>query len=442
MNTSVRNGRRPSKRPPHGKSQRRGPAKSNIAHHRFVNKAVAPADEVPYVPTHQFNDFALSQTTKSTLEYLNFTTPSPIQDQAIPSVLEGRDVIGLANTGTGKTAAFLLPAIETLARSRQPIGALVLAPTRELAQQIDAEFKRFAAGQKLYSALVVGGMNIGKQIQAIKRGPQLVVGTPGRINDLIDRKVLRLSQVQIFVLDEADRMCDMGFVRDITRIASELPTQRQTLCFSATMTADVATIVEQFMSDPVRVTVAQNTTNEHIEQDVLYARDKEHKLELLSEILARDETSRTIIFGETKYGVQRLADNLTKLGHPAVAIHGNKSQGQRQRALDSFKKGEVHILVATDVAARGLDIPDVSHVINFDAPAAYEDYVHRIGRTGRAGRGGTALTFVQEKKGGSSARPGKPARTESRNSAPRQKRRRLSKGEQNEARLINLIDGM
>lgn len=447
---SSRDSRRPytsGARTPRGGNKRpvRGKAKSTIHASRFINKAIAPADETPYTPTHHFADFAISETTKTTLKHLGFVTPSPIQDQSIPSILEGRDVIGLANTGTGKTAAFLLPAIEQLASNHQAIGALVLAPTRELAQQIDAEFKRFAAGQKLYSALVVGGMNINRQIQAIKRGPHLVVGTPGRINDLIDRKVLRLSQVRLFVLDEADRMCDMGFVRDITRIASELPTKRQTLCFSATMTPDVSRIVEQFMNSPVHVTVAQNTTNEHIEQDVIYARDKNHKVELLDSVLSKDETSRTIIFGQTKYGVQRLSDRLTKLGHPAVAIHGNKSQGQRERALKSFKNGEVHIMVATDVAARGLDIPDVSHVINFDPPAAYEDYVHRIGRTGRAGRSGTALTFViGGNQPSSPAKPPRNTRPSAKASQPTNqtpgRRKRMPSSKQNEARLINLIN--
>mgnify|MGYP000858836657 FL=1 len=206
--------------------------------------------------------------------------------------------------------------------------------------------------------------------------------------------MLRLQTVDVFVLDEADRMCDMGFVRDIKRIAAELPTQRQTLCFSATMTADVQTIVEEFMQSPITVSVVQSATNDHIEQDVVHARDKMHKVEILAELLKQPDFEKVIVFGDTKYGVQRLADNLSKQGIPAVAIHGNKSQSQRERALKSFKRGEVNVLVATDVAARGLDIPNVSHVINFDQPKAYEDYVHRIGRTGRAGKRGNALTFI------------------------------------------------
>lgn len=379
---------------PHNRcnNQRSAPA---VHHSRYINKAVEPQQKEAYVPTHSFHDFALNPRTVATIDHLGFSEPSPIQDQCIRPALEGRDIIGLANTGTGKTAAFLLPIIEKLSANRDLVSVLILAPTRELAQQIDDEFRRFSAGQKLFSTLVVGGMNINRQIQQVKRGPHVVIGTPGRIKDLIGRRVLRLHNVTTFVLDEADRMCDMGFVRDIRAIEAELPRERQTLCFSATMTADVKGIVEAFMVDPVTISVVESETNDHIEQDIIRARDKTNKVELLSELLRNPEFSKVIIFGETKYGVQRLADKLSKEDLPALAIHGNKSQAQRERALRSFKAGEVNILVATDVAARGLDIPHVSHVINFDPPKQYEDYVHRIGRTGRAGKSGTALTFVQ-----------------------------------------------
>lgn len=385
---------------PHKRRTAKFPKNStkSIPSHKFVNKAIEIADEIPYVPTHTFNDFALNARLKSTLQHHGFTTPSPIQDQCIPAALEGRDVIGLANTGTGKTAAFLLPIIERMSADHKIMTALVLAPTRELAQQIDVEFRRFAAGQKLYSSLIVGGANIGRQIQQIQRGPHIVIGTPGRIRDLINRRVLRLQTTDVFVLDEADRMCDMGFVNDIKAIESELSRSRQTLCFSATMTNDVKTIVEEFMKDPITVSVVKNQTNDHIEQDVIHAHDRTQKIELIADLLRKEAFEKVIVFGETKYGVQRLADTLTKMELPAVAIHGNKSQSQRERALRSFKNGEVTIMVATDVAARGLDIPNVSHVINFDPPKVYEDYVHRIGRTGRAGKSGKALTFVPHPK--------------------------------------------
>lgn len=361
---------------------------------KFINKAVAPEQESPYEPLHSFHDFGLNPRTVATLDHLGFTAPSPIQDQCITPAMQGRDIIGLANTGTGKTAAFLLPIIEKLNVDRQSISVLILAPTRELAQQIDEEFKRFSAGQKLYSALVVGGANINRQIQQVKRGPHIVIGTPGRIKDLIDRRVLRLHTVETFVLDEADRMCDMGFVRDIRMIANQLAPKRQTFCYSATMTRDVQSIVEEFMNDPFTVSVVKNETNDHIEQDIVHARDKTHKIELLTNMLANPEFEKVIVFAETKYGVQRLADRLSKNNLQAAAIHGNKSQSQRERALASFKNDTVRILVATDVAARGLDIPNVSHVINFDPPKIYADYVHRIGRTGRAGKQGKALTFI------------------------------------------------
>lgn len=367
---------------------------SRIHPSRFINKAIEIEQEEIYVPKHTFHDFGLSARTAATLDHLGFVTPSPIQDQCLPPALEGRDIIGLANTGTGKTAAFLLPIIEKLSKDNSLMSVLILAPTRELAQQIDEEFRRFSAGQKLYSTLVVGGANINRQIQQVKRGPHMIVGTPGRVKDLIQRRVLRLQNVTTFVLDEADRMCDMGFVADIRSIEAELSKERQTFCYSATMTPDVQRIVEEFMIDPVTISVVKNQTNDHIEQDVIHASDKTQKIEILTELLNQPEFKKVIIFGETKFGVQRLADSLTKSNLPAVAIHGNKSQAQRERALSSFKRDQVNILVATDVAARGIDIQNVSHVINFDPPKQYEDYVHRIGRTGRAGKAGKALTFV------------------------------------------------
>lgn len=371
-----------------------GPRAASINHSRYINKAVELADEVPYVPTHTFQTFGLNDRSSATIAHLGFTVPSPIQDQCIPPALLGKDIIGLANTGTGKTAAFLLPIIEKLVVERTLVGVLILAPTRELAQQIDEEFRRFAAGQNLYSTLVVGGANIGRQIAQIKRGPHVIIGTPGRVKDLIDRRVLRLQNVKTFVLDEADRMCDMGFVKDIRTIESELPKARQTFCYSATMTRDVKLIVEEFMRDPVTVSVVRSQTNDHIEQDVIHARDKAHKIDILTELLKKPEFEKVIVFGETKFGVQRLADNLSRNDLLAVAIHGNKSQSQRERALKSFKNDQVNVLVATDVAARGIDVKDVSHVINFDPPKVYDDYVHRIGRTGRAGKAGKALTFI------------------------------------------------
>lgn len=387
-------GDRRSRQAPH-KRRNNSSKSATIPVNKFINHAVESEREIIYTPIHTFHEFGLNQKTVSTLDYLGLTSPSAIQDQSIPYALEGRDIIGLANTGTGKTAAFLLPIINQLSIEPKLASVLILAPTRELAQQIDNEFRRFSAGQRLFSTLVVGGANIGRQIQQIKRGPHIVIGTPGRVKDLINRNVLRLQNTTTFVLDEADRMCDMGFVGDIKSIASELPANRQTLCYSATMTGKVKEIVEEFMNEPVTLSVVKGQTHDHIEQDVIYVNDKVDKVEKLVGLLRQPEFEKVIIFGETKYGVQRLADHLAKSDLPAVALHGNKSQSQRNRALKEFKDNNAtNILVATDVAARGIDIDDVSHVINFDIPRQYDDYIHRIGRTGRAGKTGKALTFV------------------------------------------------
>lgn len=382
------------RRRPNSGSSRNGAKKQSIHPSKFINKSVGQVEIVPYVPAHKFSDFALNTVLQGNLAHSNFAAPSAIQDQAIPLALDGKDVIGLANTGTGKTLAFLLPIMERLNGDERRNSVLIMAPTRELAQQIDDEFRRFARGLRLYSAVCVGGMNIERQIRELKRQPHVIIGTPGRLKDLLNRKALRLNQINTFVLDEADRMLDMGFINDIRFVAELLPRERQTLCFSATMTPTIAALIHDFMQDPETVSVRTGETSDHVEQDVIEAYDKVHKLELLNELLTRDDFEKVLVFGETKYGVQRLAESLTKSGIPAEAIHGNKSQSQRQRALNAFKADKVNVLVATDVAARGLDIPNVSHVINFDQPNTYDDYVHRIGRTGRGGKTGKALTFV------------------------------------------------
>ena len=361
----------------------------------FVNKAIPAAEQTEFVPRHQFADFGLLPQLERTLAIRGFTTPTPVQDGAIPSVLEGRDVIGLANTGTGKTAAFVLPIIHRL-KTELPRGttALIIAPTRELALQIDTDFRAFAAGLGLYSALCLGGMNINPQKKALRRGPHVVIGTPGRLKDLYQQKALRLETTSVVVLDEADRMLDMGFIHDIRFLLDLLPTQRQSLCFSATIPPGISQLLDRMLQDPVTVSVRTRETSDHVEQDVIKADSKNHKIEILSEMLNRENFEKVLVFGETKWGVQRLAERLQKSGHRAEAIHGNKSQPQRQRALMAFREGKAKVLVATDVAARGLDIPDVSHVINFDQPNSRDDYVHRIGRTGRAGKRGHALTFI------------------------------------------------
>lgn len=375
----------------------RGASKQSIHESKYINRStVEAATEVPYEPTHSFTDFGLHAIIEDNLRYAAYEQPSAIQDKTIPLLMAGRDVIGLANTGTGKTAAFLLPILNALYASRQFESVLILAPTRELAQQINEEFRKFSRGMKLYSTLLVGGVPIGPQLRDLARRPHVIIGTPGRIKDHLERQSLKLNAIEYFVLDEADRMLDMGFVNDIQRIASLLPEQRQTLCFSATLSDGVKKIAEQFMREPELVSVKVSETNDHIYQDVVYYTDKDHKRDLLVDLLNKDEFEKVIVFGETKFGVQRLSDTIDKLGISARAIHGNKSQSQRMRALRDFKENQARVLVATDVAARGLDIPNVSHVINFDTPQTYDDYVHRIGRTGRGGKSGVALTFVQK----------------------------------------------
>jgi superfamily II DNA/RNA helicase len=347
-----------------------------------------------YQATHNFADFPFAEAIHANIRRRGYKVPSAIQDQTIPHILAGEDIIGLANTGTGKTAAFLLPIINQLYTSRKTLSAMVLAPTRELAQQIDDQFRIFAGGMKLYSTLLVGGLPINRQIAELRRRPHIIIATPGRTMDLIKRKVLRLSDIDVLVLDEADRMLDMGFVGDIRAITSQTPADRQTLFFSATITPQVEQLTKEFLRSPRTISVRTADTSESVDQDVVEAGSKEEKMEKLLEMLSQDEFEKVLLFGETKYGVQRLSDKLNKQGVSSVAIHGNKSQSQRKNALKSFKDNQSRVMVATDVAARGLDIPNVSHVINFDQPATYEDYVHRIGRTGRAGATGKALTFV------------------------------------------------
>ena len=372
----------------------KGPAKKYIHPSKFINKAVAKADEVAYAPTHTFADFPFGNQLHHNISKKGYVNPSAIQDQAIPHIIDGRDVIGLANTGTGKTAAFLLPIIERQTGISLRPSVLIIAPTRELAQQIDEQFREFAQGLDLYSALVVGGVSVDRQIRDLKRRPHFVIGTPGRLKDLINRRLIDLRNMTTLVLDEADRMLDMGFLPDIRAIVNDMPTDRQTLFFSATITPEIQALVNTFLSDPVTISVRTSETSEHVEQTVIETRDKNHKVEVLTDMLRGKEYEKVLVFGETKFGVQRLSDHLDNSGIPSAAIHGNKNQSQRQRALKQFKDERVRVLVATDVAARGLDIPNVSHVINFDTPQNYEDYIHRIGRTGRAGASGIAHTFI------------------------------------------------
>jgi ATP-dependent RNA helicase RhlE len=342
--------------------------------------------------TTSFADLKLSTVSLRALDRAGFEHPTPIQAGAIPPALLGRDVIGTAATGTGKTAAFLLPIIEQLA-GKTGTRALVLAPTRELALQIGGELERFGHGRNVRGAVVIGGVGMGNQTQALRDGREVVIATPGRLVDHLKQGTARLDQIEILVLDEADRMLDMGFKPQLDRILARLPRQRQTLLFSATTAGEVAEFARATLRDPVRVEVARSgTLAERAEQQVFLAGQQE-KLALLLALLERDDVS-TLVFTRTKRRADRVAKGLNRAGHRVARIHADRSQGQRRSALDGFKDGTYRILVATDIAARGIDVTDIGHVVNFDLPHVPEDYVHRVGRTARASASGRASTFT------------------------------------------------
>jgi superfamily II DNA/RNA helicase len=372
---------------------RRGPADQKIDPARFVNKAVITETVEKFVPEHKFNDFAIDARIKANIAKHGFITPTPIQDKVIPHILKGQDVVGVANTGTGKTAAFLVPLINKILLSPRE-KVIVMVPTRELAIQIEAELRLFTPMLRIFGVCCVGGAPIGRQISQLKLTHSFVIGTPGRIKDLIERKYIRLEEFKTVVLDEADRMLDMGFINDMRLIMSKMAKDRQTLFFSATISPEISGLIREFLKEPVTISVKTRDTAQNVEQDVVRVGYGNDKVKILRDMLAKAEFSKVLIFGRTKHGVEKLSKLLTQSGVKAESIHGNKNHQQRQRALGAFKDSHVQVLVATDVAARGLDIPDVSHVINFDLPATYDDYVHRIGRTGRGDKTGKALTFI------------------------------------------------
>lgn len=360
----------------------------------LVNTIQEKSQPKTYTIVNAFADFQISEQLKQNITQRQYTEPTPIQDQAIPHILNGRDLIGIANTGTGKTAAFLIPLLEKVLKNRNE-KILIVVPTRELAVQIKDEFFAFSKGLSMYSVLCIGGMPIFRQQNELRRPFNFVIGTPGRIKDLIMEKSLNLSSFQTVVLDEADHMVDIGFIHDIKYIISLLPKNRHSLFFSATIDGKVREVLQSFVQDPVTVSVKTQDTAENVAQDVIDIVDRNKKIEVLHDLLIKTEYEKVLIFGRTKWGVQKLSDELVRRGFKADAIHGNKRQTQRLRTLERFKRNEIQILLATDVASRGLDIPNVSHVINYDMPQSYEAYIHRIGRTGRADKKGIALTFIE-----------------------------------------------
>ncbi len=387
-------GNRPTSRfSKNNRTRNRGPQGENISHARFINKATITEEVEHFIPEHKFTDFQIDEKLKAGIVAKGYISPTPIQDRSIPHILKGQDIVGIANTGTGKTAAFLIPLIDKVLKNRNN-RILIVVPTRELAIQIQDELKGFTKDMKIYSVCCVGGAYIGKQLSELRYVNEFIIGTPGRLKDLIERKAISLKQFGTIVLDEADRMLDMGFVNDMRFLMAGMPKPRHTLFFSATLSPEIEKMIGEFLNEPVRISVKTRDTSKNVEQDIVRVARGLSKIDVLGELLAKEDFNKVIIFGRTKHGVEKLSKALIAKGFKAESIHGDKNHGQRQRALKGFKENTVQILVATDVAARGLDIPDVSHVINFDIPATYDDYVHRIGRTGRANKKGKALTFV------------------------------------------------
>ena len=345
-----------------------------------------------------FNDLGLSDALLKAISKKGYTTPSPIQEKGIPVVLQQRDVLASAQTGTGKTAGFTLPILQLLTQNepkrKRPIRALMLTPTRELAAQILEDVRCYSEFVDIRSTVIFGGVNANPQIRTLRQGVDILVATPGRLLDLESQGVLSLSQVEVLVLDEADRMLDMGFLRDIKRVLALLPQRRQNLLFSATFSKEIKKLAGSFLHNPVLVEAApENTTAEKVDQ-IIYKTDKAKKTALVVKLITEGQWQQVLIFTRTKHGANRLAQKLDKANISSAAIHGNKSQGARTKALAGFKSGRVSVLVATDIAARGLDIPLLPHVINYELPNIPEDYVHRIGRTGRAGASGEAISIV------------------------------------------------
>jgi superfamily II DNA/RNA helicase len=375
-------------------SQKRRGKRSSFDVSQYINRnPVIQKEEAPYVAQHKFTDFNLSESLVRQVGNVGYVTPTPIQDQIIPYIVAGRDVVGLANTGTGKTAAFLIPLINKVLSNKKE-SVMILAPTRELVIQIERELRTLTRDLRVFSVTCVGGVGINPQIRALKQHNHFIVGTPGRVKDLIKRGCIKPFQIGTAVLDEADQMLDMGFIGDMRAILRLMKKDRHTLFFSATMPQTIKDLIREFLNDPVNVSVKKQDITSNIAQDVVKVGDRD-KVAVLADLVSQKDFSKVIVFGQTKHGVEKLSKKLIQRGVRAISIHGNKSHVQRQQALRRFKDAHVDVLIATDVAARGIHVSNVSHVINYDLPATQEAYVHRIGRTGRVNNKGMALTFVK-----------------------------------------------
>lgn len=367
--------------------------KQNIDISKFVKKSSDFVSKEKEEVKNTFSDFSFCKELNDNLKKIGFTSPTLIQDRSIPEIMKNKDLVGLANTGTGKTGAFLLPLINKVFKD-QSQKVLIIAPTRELASQINKDFRQFSDYMRIFSAVCVGGMPIFKQISDLRRNPNFVIGTPGRLKDLIDRKQIRVASFNNVVVDEVDRMFDMGFIADIKEILEQLPSSKQSLAFSATLPEKIKVLIKQFLNNPAIIDIQSGYTTENVDQDIIRIKDKTAKFQELQKLLGSPEFKKVLVFSETKRDVEQLSKDLITNGFNAESIHGDKRQRERERSLRRFSENSVSILVATDVAARGLDIKDITHVINYTTPKTYDDYIHRIGRTGRGNNKGIALTFV------------------------------------------------
>ena len=384
----------------HQRGYRQSNNKSRISSIKDPNVLIKKAiheEEIVYTPSRSFNQMPIHQKIKVNLVKKGFTKPTQIQDKTLEHLISERNLIGVANTGTGKTAAFLIPIIERLLQNSKPFNSLVVVPTRELALQINEEFRSLSKGLGLYAACLIGGTNVSRDIIKLKMRNHLIIGTPGRLLDLSQRGALRLQTISVLVLDEFDRMLDMGFINDIQKIVQSLHNRKQTMLFSATIDKMQGSLINQMVHNPVEVKVSSGTsTSDQVEQDIIKVPRGIDKFEMLRNLMDDEQFQKVLIFAETKRMVDRISRRLNQSGVRSDRIHGDKKQNYRNKALDSFKRGNVQVLVATDVAARGIDVSNVTHVINYQLPLSFNSYLHRIGRTGRAGSRGKAITFVDE----------------------------------------------
>ncbi len=373
----------------------RGPSNNSsyINDAYYVKKADPVIETEKYIPITKYENLNINDKLKDNIKTKGYLEPTPIQDKAIQPILDGKDIIGIAKTGTGKTAAFLIPLIEKIYNNKKD-SVVIIVPTRELAVQINDEFKALTRNMKLFSVVCIGGTNIMAQVRSFKYEFNFVIATPGRLKDLIKRNYLSMESVKYVVCDEVDRMFDMGFGPDVRFLLDQMPKSRQSLFFSATLSKSIEDLFIRYLNNPIKVEIQSANASNNIEQDVVKVPAGKVKMDVLHDLLIKEEFKKVLIFGKTKWGVKSIHRELEFRGFKVDSLHGNKTQSQRQRSLTAFKENKVTILVATDVAARGIDVRDITHVINYDLPATKEDYIHRIGRTGRANKTGTALTFL------------------------------------------------